>query len=52
MRTEKTAYNTGLAKVGVQCFADTLMLNQIWVIRSNPTHALWWKRYLGRVPKH
>ncbi len=29
------AYNTGLAKVAVQCSADTFVVNQILVLRIN-----------------
>jgi len=29
----KTAYNSGLAKVAVQCSADTFVVNQTLVIR-------------------
>jgi len=29
----KTAYNTGLAKVAVQCSADTFVVNQTFVLR-------------------
>jgi hypothetical protein len=32
---EKTAYNTGLAKVAVQCSADTFVVNQSLVLRIN-----------------
>ena len=35
MRTEKTAYNTGLAKVAVQCSADTFVVNQTLVLRND-----------------
>ena len=31
----KTAYNTGLAKVAVQCSADTFVVNQTLVLRIN-----------------
>jgi hypothetical protein len=31
----KTAYNTGLAKVAVQCSADTFVVNQSLVLRIN-----------------
>jgi hypothetical protein len=31
----KTAYNTGLAKVAVQCSADTFVVNQTLVLRMN-----------------
>jgi len=33
--TRKTAYNTGLAKVAVQCSADTFVVNQSLVLRIN-----------------
>jgi len=34
--TERTtAYNTGLAKVAVQCSADTFVVNQSLVLRTN-----------------
>ena len=32
---KKTAYNSGLAKVAVQCSADTFVVNQTLVIRIN-----------------
>ena len=35
LHERKTAYNTGLAKVAVQCSADTLVVNQSLVIRIN-----------------
>jgi len=36
MTTErKTAYNSGLAKVAVQCSADTFVVNQTFVLRIN-----------------
>jgi hypothetical protein len=31
----KTACNTGLAKVAVQCSADTFVVNQSWALRIN-----------------
>ncbi len=31
----KAAYNTGLAKVAVQCSADTFVVNQSLVLRIN-----------------
>jgi hypothetical protein len=31
----KSAYNTGLAKVAVQCSADTFVVNQSLVLRIN-----------------
>jgi hypothetical protein len=31
----KAAYNTGLAKVAVQCSADTFVVNQTLVLRIN-----------------
>ena len=31
----KTAYNTGLAKVAVQCSADSFVVNQSLVLRIN-----------------
>jgi hypothetical protein len=31
----KTAGNTGLAKVAVQCYADTFVVNQSFVLRMN-----------------
>ena len=37
----KTAYNTGLAKVAVQCSADTFAVNQSLVIRINPSADGW-----------
>jgi len=30
-----TAANTGLAKVAVQCYADTFVVNQTFVLRIN-----------------
>ena len=33
--TNKTCYNTGLAKVAVQCSADTFVVNQSLVLRIN-----------------
>lgn len=33
--TISTGYNTGLAKVAVQCSADTFVVNQSFVIRIN-----------------
>ena len=33
--TRTTAYNTGLAKVAVQCSADTFVVNQSLVLRIN-----------------
>jgi hypothetical protein len=33
---ESTGYNTGLAKVAVQCSADTFVVNQSLVLRINP----------------
>ena len=35
MTERKTAYNTGLAKVAVQCSADTFVVNQSLVLRIN-----------------
>jgi hypothetical protein len=32
---ESTGYNTGLAKVAVQCSADTIVVNQSLVLRIN-----------------
>ena len=34
-RRRKTATNTGLAKVAVQCSADTFVVNQTLVLRIN-----------------
>ena len=34
-RQESTGGNTGLAKVAVQCFADTFVVNQSLVLRIN-----------------
>jgi len=34
-RQRKTSYNTGLAKVEVQCSADTFVVNQTLVLRIN-----------------
>ena len=31
----KTTHNTGLAKVAVQCYADTFVVNQSLVLRIN-----------------
>jgi hypothetical protein len=33
--TRKTGHNTGLAKVAVQCSADTFVVNQSLVLRIN-----------------
>jgi len=33
--TRTTGYNTGLAKVAVQCSADTFVVNQSLVLRIN-----------------
>ena len=33
--TETAATNTGLAKVAVQCFSDTFVVNQSLVLRTN-----------------
>ena len=35
MTKRKAAYNTGLAKVAVQCSADTFVVNQSLVLRIN-----------------
>ena len=35
MRQRKPAHNTGLAKVAVQCSADTFVVNQSLVLRIN-----------------
>lgn len=36
MTTErKAAHNSGLAKVAVQCFADTFVVNQTFLLRIN-----------------
>ena len=35
IRKTTTGYNTGLAKVAVQCSADTLVVNQSLVLRIN-----------------
>jgi hypothetical protein len=35
MRTRTTAANSGLAKVAVQCSADTFVVNQTLVLRIN-----------------
>jgi hypothetical protein len=51
MTTERTpAGNTGLAKVAVQCPADTFVINQTLVLRINicgekPAHRQSAKRY-------
>ncbi len=37
----KAAYNTGLAKVAVQCSADTFVVNQSLVLRINPDASGW-----------
>jgi hypothetical protein len=34
-RQRSTGYNTGLAKVAVQCSADTVVVNQSLVLRIN-----------------
>jgi len=36
MTKEKTTANKGLAKVAVQCSADTFMVNQSLIFRINP----------------
>jgi hypothetical protein len=33
-----TAYNTGLAKVAVQCYADTFLVNYTLALRINPDY--------------
>jgi hypothetical protein len=38
---KRPACDTGLAKVAVQCSADTFAVNQSLVLRINPTHAGW-----------
>ena len=36
LKTDRTpAYNTGLAKVAVQCYADIFVINQSLVLRIN-----------------
>jgi hypothetical protein len=35
MTRRKTAHNSGLAKVAVQCSADTFVVNQTLVLRIN-----------------
>jgi len=35
MTERKTPYNSGLAKVAVQCSADTFVVNQTLVLRIN-----------------
>jgi len=35
MEERSTGYNTGLAKVAVQCSADTFVVNQTLVLRIN-----------------
>jgi len=35
MTPKRAACNTGLAKVAVQCFADTFVVNQTFVLRMN-----------------
>jgi hypothetical protein len=44
-----TAYNTGLAKVAVQCSADTFVVNQSLVLRINICGE---NRHLRQVRKH
>ena len=39
MGIREYAYNTGLAKVAVQCSADTFVVNQSLVLRINPAGA-------------
>ena len=41
MAERKTAGNTGLAKVAVQCSADSLVVNQSLVLRINPLANGW-----------
>jgi hypothetical protein len=36
---EARPHNTGLAKVAVQCSADTFVVNQSLVLRINPARA-------------
>jgi len=47
MAERKTAGNTGLAKVAVQCSADTFLVNQAWVLRINICGE---KRHLRHAP--
>jgi hypothetical protein len=55
--TINTAYNTGLAKVAVQCSADTFVVNQTLVLRINicgenrhlrQARKRWWQVYQNR----
>ncbi len=46
--TRKTPYNTGLAKVAVQCSADTFLVNQSLVLRINICDE---NRHLRQAPK-
>lgn len=57
--TRTTGYNTGLAKVAVQCSADTFVVNQSLVLRINICgenrhlrQALSVMSNLNRLPKH
>jgi len=45
---KKTAGNTGLAKVAVQCSADTFVVNQTLVFRINICGV---NRHLRQAPK-
>jgi len=46
--TRKTAYNSGLAKVAVQCSAESFVVNQTLVLRIN----IWGKnRHLRQAAK-
>lgn len=44
----KAAYNTGLAKVAVQCSADTFVVNQTLVLHNNICGE---NRHLRQSPK-
>ena len=46
--TRTTGYNTGLAKVAVQCSADTFVVNQSFVLRINICGE---NRHLRQAPK-
>jgi hypothetical protein len=51
-RTKKPSGNTGLAKVAVQCSADTFVVNQSLVLRINPAEMQDGEnRHLRQAPK-
>ena len=56
----RAAYNTGLAKVAVQCSADTFVVNQNWVLCINicgenrhlRQSRKRWQKYLKKIAKN